>query len=64
MMQKSHACIIDGVRLHQGKRFVYSHNDIESLEKQLVRATKMAEEQGGAILVITEGVFWNERKSR
>ena len=54
---ESHACIIDGVRLHQGKRFVYSHNDIESLEKQLVRATKMAEEQGGAILVITEGVF-------
>ena len=54
---ESHACIIDGVRLHQGKRFVYGHNDIESLEKQLVRATKMAEEQGGAILVITEGVF-------
>lgn len=54
---ESHACIIDGVRLHQGKRFVYAHNDIESLEKQLIRATKMAEEQGGAILVITEGVF-------
>ena len=54
---ESHACIIDGVRLHQGKRFVYGHNDIESLEKQLVRATKMAKEQGGAILVITEGVF-------
>ncbi|MDG1756440.1 MAG: pyridoxal phosphate-dependent aminotransferase family protein [Bacteroidia bacterium] len=54
---ESHACIIDGVRLHQGKRFVYAHNDIENLEKQLIRATKMAEEQGGAILVITEGVF-------
>jgi glycine C-acetyltransferase len=54
---ESHACIIDGVRLHQGKRFVYAHNDIENLEKQLVRATKMAEENGGAILVITEGVF-------
>lgn len=54
---ESHACIIDGVRLHQGKRFVYAHNDMDSLEKQLVRATKMAEEQGGAILVITEGVF-------
>lgn len=54
---ESHACIIDGVRLHQGKRFVYGHNDMDSLEKQLVRATKMAEEQGGAILVITEGVF-------
>lgn len=54
---ESHACIIDGVRLHQGKRFVYAHNDIENLEKQLVRATKIAEENGGALLVITEGVF-------
>ena len=54
---ESHACIIDGVRLHQGKRFVFAHNDIENLEKQLIRATKIAEEQGGAILVITEGVF-------
>lgn len=52
-----HACIIDGVRLHMGKRFVYPHNDIESLEKQLQRATKLAEAQGGGILVITEGVF-------
>ncbi|KAA3644352.1 MAG: aminotransferase class I/II-fold pyridoxal phosphate-dependent enzyme [Bacteroidetes bacterium] len=54
---ESHACIIDGVRLHQGKRYVYKHNDIENLEKQLQRATKLAEEQNGAILVITEGVF-------
>lgn len=54
---ESHACIIDGVRLHQGKRFVYAHNDIENLETQLKRATKLAEESGGAILVITEGVF-------
>ena len=54
---ESHACIIDGVRLHQGKRFVFGHNDMESLETQLVRAEKMAEEQGGAILVISEGVF-------
>lgn len=52
-----HACIIDGVRLHMGKRFVYTHNNIENLEKQLVRATKMAAETGGGILVITEGVF-------
>ncbi len=52
-----HACIIDGVRLHQGKRFVFPHNDIEGLEKQLKRATKMAQETGGGILVITEGVF-------
>lgn len=54
---ESHACIIDGVRLHQGKRYVYKHNDMENLEKQLQRATKLAEEQNGAILVITEGVF-------
>jgi glycine C-acetyltransferase len=54
---ESHACIIDGVRLHMGKRFVYAHNDMDSLEKQLQRATKLAEETGGAILVITEGVF-------
>ena len=53
----SHACIIDGVRLHMGKRFTYKHNDIESLEKNLERATKMAETNGGGILVITEGVF-------
>jgi glycine C-acetyltransferase len=54
---ESHACIIDGVRLHQGKRFVYAHNDIENLEKQLIRANKLVEQSGGAILVITEGVF-------
>ena len=53
----AHACIIDGVRLHMGKRFTYRHNDIESLEKNLERATKMAEHTGGGILVITEGVF-------
>lgn len=54
---ESHACIIDGVRLHAGKRFVFKHNDLESLEKQLEAATKLANEQKGAILVITEGVF-------
>ena len=53
----SHACIIDGVRLHMGKRFTYKHNDIASLEKNLERATKMAEQTGGGILVISEGVF-------
>lgn len=54
---ESHACIVDGVRLHMGKRFVFPHNDIENLEKQLVRATRITEETGGGILVITEGVF-------
>ncbi len=53
----THACIIDGVRLHAGKRFVYKHNDVESLEKNLQRATKMATQNNGGILVISEGVF-------
>lgn len=53
----SHACIIDGVRLHMGKRFTYKHNDIESIEKNLERARNMAETTGGGILLITEGVF-------
>ncbi len=54
---ESHACIIDGLRMHMGKRFVYQHNDMESCEKQLERATKLAEQNGGGILLITEGVF-------
>ena len=54
---ESHACILDGLRLHMGKRFVYQHNDIESLDKQLQRASRLVEESGGSILVITEGVF-------
>ncbi len=54
---ESHACIMDGMRLHIGKRFAFQHNDVESCEKQLKHATKYAEESGGGILVITEGVF-------
>ncbi|MBS3806717.1 MAG: aminotransferase class I/II-fold pyridoxal phosphate-dependent enzyme [Bacteroidales bacterium] len=54
---ESHACILDGLRLHMGKRYVFPHNDIEKLEKQLERATKLAEKNMGGILVITEGVF-------
>ncbi len=54
---EAHACIIDGLRLHMGKRFVYPHNDITSLEKQLERATKLVADTNGGILVITEGVF-------
>lgn len=54
---ESHACILDGVRLHMGKRFVFNHNDMDSLRKQLDHATKLAEKQKGGILVITEGVF-------
>jgi glycine C-acetyltransferase len=55
---ESHACIIDGVRLHAGHRYVYKHNDVQDLEKQLQRATTLIDKQGtGGILVITEGVF-------
>jgi len=54
---ESHASIIDGVRLHLGKRFAFVHNDISSLEKNLERATRLVAETGGSILVITEGVF-------
>ncbi len=53
----AHACIIDGVRLHLGKRFTYKHNDVESIEKNLKRAEKIAEQTGGGILLISEGVF-------
>lgn len=54
---ESHACIIDGVRLHQGKRFVFRHNDIDNFEVQLRRAAEITTGTGGGILVITEGVF-------
>jgi glycine C-acetyltransferase len=54
---EAHACIMDGLRLHMGKRFVFHHNDIEDCEKQLQRATKLVGQSGGGILVITEGVF-------
>jgi glycine C-acetyltransferase len=55
---ESHACIIDGVRLHPGQRYVYKHNDIEDMEKQLQRADSLVQKQKtGGILVITEGVF-------
>jgi len=54
---ESHACILDGLRMHIGKRFVYAHNDIDSLKKQLERATKIVSKTNGGILVITEGVF-------
>ena len=54
---ESHACIIDGVRLHMGKRYMFKHNNIDDFKIQMERATKLAEKTGGAILVITEGVF-------
>ena len=54
---ESHACMVDGVRLHHGKRLVFQHNDMESFEKQLRRAKSITDASGGGILVITEGVF-------
>jgi len=54
---ESHACIIDGVRMHQGKRFVFPHNNIERLKVSLERAKRITDSTGGGILVITEGVF-------
>ena len=55
---ESHACIIDGLKLHFGHRYVFKHNDVEDCEKQLERATALIEKQkSGGILVITEGVF-------
>ena len=53
----NHACIYDGVRMHIGKRLPFEHNDINSFKKQMEKATALAEETGGGILVITEGVF-------
>ena len=54
---ESHACILDGLRLHIGKRFVFPHNDMEKFESQIIHARKVADSTGGGILVITEGVF-------
>lgn len=54
---ESHACIVDGIRLHMGYSYAYKHNDVEDCEKQLNRALKMTEKSGGGVLVITEGVF-------
>lgn len=54
---ESHACMVDGVRLHQGKRFVYKHNEMDSFVKQLDRAKAITDQTGGGILVVTEGVF-------
>lgn len=54
---EAHACIIDGLRMHMGKRFVYPHNNMEKLRVELGRATELAGQTGGGVLVITEGVF-------
>lgn len=55
--KECHACIYDGIRMHLGKRFPFEHNDLESFAKQIRRAATVAEQSGGGILVITEGVF-------
>lgn len=55
--KECHSCILDGLRMHMGKRFTYPHNDMAALEKNLERATKLADQTGGGIMVITEGVY-------
>jgi glycine C-acetyltransferase len=54
---EAHACLLDGIRLHIGEKYKFRHNDAADCERVLARATKVADEQGGGILVITEGVF-------
>jgi glycine C-acetyltransferase len=55
--EESHACILDGVRLHMGKRFVFKHNNMDSFAQQMEHARALTEKTNGGILVITEGVF-------
>jgi glycine C-acetyltransferase len=52
-----HACLLDGIRLHIGEKYKFRHNNIVDCEKVLARACKVADENGGGVLVITEGVF-------
>ena len=52
-----HACLLDGIRLHIGEKYKYRHNNIEDCDKVLARACSVAEENGGGVLLITEGVF-------
>ena len=54
---EAHACLVDGIRMHMGYTYKYKHNDIEDCEKQLQRAVKMADKNGGGILLVTEGVY-------
>jgi len=55
--EECHACLLDGMRMHVGKRFMYRHNDMEAFKNRLDKAKKITDENGGGILVITEGVF-------
>lgn len=52
-----HACLLDGIRLHAGEKYKYRHNDIAHCEQIISRACAKAEEQGGGVLLITEGVY-------
>lgn len=54
---ESHACLLDGIRLHVGEKYKFRHNDIVDCERVLARACAKAEENGGGVLLITEGVF-------
>lgn len=50
----NHGSIIDGIRLTKAERYVYKHNDVGDLEKQLKDADKKGARR---ILVTTDGVF-------
>ena len=52
-----HACIMDGIRMHQGPKYAFKHNDIDHFLVRMEQAKKEAEKRNSGILVITEGVF-------
>ena len=54
---EAHACLLDGIRLHLGEKYKFKHNDANDFERVIAKACKLADEQGGGVLVITEGVF-------
>ena len=54
---EDHACLLDGIRLHIGSKYKFRHNNIQDCERVLARACAEAEQKGGGVLLITEGVF-------
>ncbi|ASU84072.1 8-amino-7-oxononanoate synthase [Nocardiopsis gilva YIM 90087] len=52
----SHACILDGVRMHNGRARGFRHNDVERLAGVLARIER-ERAPDEAVLVVTEGVF-------
>jgi glycine C-acetyltransferase len=50
----NHGSIIDGLRLTKATRYVYSHNDMDSLEKKLQEARSQNPKR---IMIVSDGVF-------